>query len=176
MPLKRILLVCALFSILSNSIYAQSNDDPEFTKGFVLLLKLNNGLSTGFKSNTPDLYVGGLALNPQMTVVENVLRLGANAGLAFNNKKMSGLFGPMAALKLKTFDTKYMGSYANLHLIAEANWGTDKQKMAGGGLGVEIFKKLHIGITAQRDYSLNNWWFQTFVGIKLNKSKKSDDE
>jgi len=91
-------------------------------------------------------------------------------------QNISGLFGPMAALKLKTFDTKHMGSYANLHLIAEANWGTNKQKMAGGGFGVEIFKKLHLGITAQRDYGLNNWWFQTFIGLKLNKAKKGDEE
>ncbi len=166
----------AIFICLTLAASAQNNDDPEFTKGFVLLAKLNNGLSTGFKSNTPDMYLGGLSLNPQITVVENILRLGANAGFVYNNKKISGLFGPMAALKLKTFGTKYMGSYANLHLIAEANWGINKQKMAGGGFGVEVFKKLHLGITAQRDYSLNNWWFQTFTGIKLNKKKKSDDE
>lgn len=176
MPLKKTLIICALFTLGFLNLNAQNNDDPEFTKGFILLAKLNNGLSTGFKSYTPDMYVGGFSLNPQITVVENVLRLGANAGFIYNNKKMSGLFGPMAALKLKTFGTKYMGSYANLHLIAEANWGTNKQKLAGGGFGVEIFKKLHLGITTQRDYSLNNWWFQTFIGLKLNKTKKSDDE
>lgn len=168
-------LLCFYLLLLGSSVCAQKNDDPEFTKGWLFVTKLNNGLSTGFKSNTPDMYLGGLSLNPQVTVIENRLRLGANAGLVYNDKKMSGLFGPMAALKVKTFNTKYMGSYANLHLIAEANWGTGKQKMAGGGFGVEVFKKLHLGFTAQRDYSLNNWWLQTFIGIKLNKSKKTEE-
>lgn len=173
---KKALLFFIFILVCHQSIHAQNNDDPEFTKGFLLLAKMNNGLTTGFKSHTPDMYVGGLGLNPQITVVENLLRVGANAGFIYNNKKMSGMFGPMVALKIKTFGTQYMGSYANLHLIGEANWGTNKQKMAGGGFGAEIFKKLHLGITAQRDYSLNSWWFQTFIALKLNKTSQSDDE
>ena len=173
MPVVKLLPLYLLLLLLNLSVYAQKSDDPEFTKGFELLAKLNNGLSTGFKSYTPDMYVGGLALNPQITLVDNLLRAGVNAGFVYNNKKISGLFGPMVALKLKTFGTQYMGSYANMHLIAEANWGTNKQKMAGGGLGFEVFKKLHLGMTAQRDYSLNNWWFQTFIALKLNKKKRS---
>lgn len=174
--LKTLLLFCTFFILFSSPGIAQNNDDPEFTRGFELVAKLNNGFNSGLKANTPDMYVGGLALNPQFTVVENLLRLGANAGFLYNDKKLSGLFGPMAALKLKTLGTKYMGSYANLHLIAEANWGTNKQQVAGGGLGLEIFKKLHLGITAQRDYNLNSWWFQTFIGVKLNKTRSDDDE
>ncbi|MFV0607487.1 MAG: hypothetical protein ACK5NK_16790 [Niabella sp.] len=176
MPLKNIVLCCLFMSVLHGSVNAQTNEDTEFTKGFEFLLKLNNGLSTGFKAATPDLYVGGLGINPQFTVVANILRVGANAGFVYNDKKLSGLFGPMAALKLKTLGTQYMGSYANIHLLAEANWGTNKQKMAGGGLGVEVFKKLHIAVTAQRDYSLNNWWFQTHIALKLNKAKRNSDD
>ncbi len=176
MRLKNTLFFCIFFVFLYFNAIAQKNDDPEFTKGWILLLKLNNGLTSGFTANTPDLYVGGLSLNPQFTVVQNILRLGANTGMFYNDKKLSGLFGPMAAVKIKTLGTKYMGSYANIHLIAEANWGTNKQKMAGGGLGIEVFKKLHWGITAQRDYNLNAWWFQTQIGLRLNKLRKEDEE
>ncbi len=172
--MKNLILLIA-FLFYAGLISAQSNQDPEFTKGFILLGKLNNGFTSGFKSYTPDLYLGGLGLNPQITVAENVLRIGVNAGMTYNNKKLSGLFGPMLALKIKTLDTKYMGSYANIHLLAEANWGTSKQQMAGGGLAVELFKKIHLGITAQRDYYFNTWWFQSFIGVSLSKSKDSDD-
>lgn len=175
-PSAKQIFLCFIIVFLSGKTIAQSTSDPEFTKGTILVASLNNGLSTGFKSSTPDLYIGSIAFNPQITIVENILRVGANAGVVYNDKRLSGMFGPMAALKIKTLGTSHMGSYANLHLIAEANWGTNKQKMVGGGLGAEIFKKLHLGITAQRDYNLNQWWLQSFIGIKLNKSKTNDDE
>lgn len=150
--------------------------DTEFTKGWLLTAKLTNGAITNFKSSLPDLYTGGIGLHTQFTVVPHLLRIGANAGAVYNNKKISGLFGPMAALKLKTFATKNFGSLANMHLIAEANWGTNKQQMAGGGLGFEILELAHIGITAQRDYKWNNWWVQSFIAIRLNKFKQQQDE
>ncbi|MGC4231445.1 MAG: hypothetical protein QM594_00405 [Niabella sp.] len=150
--------------------------DTEFTKGWLLTGRLTNGAITNFKSTAPDLYTGGMGLNTQFTVVPGLLRLGANAGAVYNNKKISGMFGPMAALKLKTFATKNFGSLANMHLIAEANWGTNKQQMAGGGLGFEILELAHIGITAQRDYKWNHWWLQSFIAIRLNKFKQQQDE
>ncbi|MCH5716838.1 hypothetical protein [Niabella hibiscisoli] len=61
--------------------------DTEFTKGWLLNLKLTNGAVSNFKSAAPDLYIGGLSLNPQLTVVPGVLRLGANLGGAYANKK-----------------------------------------------------------------------------------------
>jgi len=150
--------------------------DTEFTKDWLLTARLTNGAITNFKSTAPDLYTGGVGLNTQFTIVPGLLRLGANAGAVYNDKKISGLFGPVAALKLKTFATKNFGSLANMHLIAEANWGTNKQQMAGGGLGFEILQLVHIGITAQRDYKWNNWWLQSSIAIRLNKFKQEEDK
>lgn len=150
--------------------------DTEFTKGWLLNLKLTNGAVTNFSSTAPDAYAGGLSLNPQVTVVPGLLRAGANLGAAYASKKMSGLFGPMVALKLTEFGTKNFGTLANMHLVAEANWGTNRQQMIGGGLGFEILSLAHIGITAQRDYKLNNWWLQSFIAIRLNKQKQDTDK
>ncbi|WP_300602885.1 hypothetical protein [Niabella sp.] len=153
---------------------AQKKQVTEFTKGGILLVKLNNGLTTGFGALTPDLYTGGFALSPQVTVIANTLRLGANAGLVYHNKQFSGLFGPTAALKLADLRTsKPMAlAFGNLQLLAEANWGTHKQRMAGGGIGLELLQKIQLGLTAQRDYHLNQWWFQSFIAYQFNKTKK----
>ncbi len=174
MSLKTFVLT-ALLAVITFFANAQQQV-TEFTKGALLLIKLDNGLTTGFRSYTPDLYTGGLTVNPQVTLIPNLLRLGANAGLAYNNKETSGLFGPMAAIKLAAVETKNYGSLANIHLIAAANWGTHQQAMAGGGIGVELLQKVQLGITAQRDYHLNNWWFQSFIGYQFNKRKKIINE
>ncbi len=169
------LLKCLAATIIvcfTTTAFAQKKTDTEFRKGYILLLKINNAVVTNFHS-APDLYAGGLALNPQFVVAEHVLRLGANAGFVYTNKKLSGIFGPMLALKIKNFDLKNLAGLANLQLIAEANWGTDKQQMAGGGLALEVLQKAQLSFTVQRDYNLNSWWLQTHIGIKLNKKKKT---
>ncbi|HTG57083.1 MAG TPA: hypothetical protein VL943_12480 [Niabella sp.] len=166
------LLMLVLVAALANA----QQQDTEFTQGWLLNLKLTNGAVTDFKSTAPDAYTGGLSLNPQVTVVPGSLRLGANLGAAYTSKKVSGLFGPMVALKLTELGTKNFGTLANMHLIAEANWGTNRQQMVGGGLGFEILSLAHIGITAQRDYKLNNWWLQSFIAIRFNKQKQDTDK
>lgn len=168
------LLLAGSFLISISFLQAQNNQDPEFTRGFLLTGRLNNGLTTGFKAHTPDLYMGGLGLCPQVTVVQHRLRVGANTGIVYNNKRLSAMVGPMLSFKLKTLGTKYMGSYANIQLLAEANWGTHQQHLAGGGIAVEVFKKIHLGITAQREYHLNGWWFQSFIGVNLAKTKEAE--
>ena len=168
--------IVLMFVLLTATHANAQTNDTEFTKGWQLNLKLTNGAVTNFKGNTADWYAGGLFLNPQVTAIPGVLRLGANAGAVYTGKKFSGLFGPMVALKLKTFATPNFGSLANLHLIAEASWGTHQQQIAGGGLGFEILQLAHIGLTAQRDYKLNNWWLQSFIAIRLNKMKHTEDE
>lgn len=170
---KAVTLTC--FTCITLFATAQKKDDTEFQKGLALFFKLNNGIVTNFHL-APDLYTGGMAINPQYTVVEHLLRLGANAGFAYTNKKISGLFGPMLALKFKNLDIKTFGGFANFQLIAEANWGTNKQQMAGGGIGIEILQKALLSFTAQRDYNLNSCWLQTHFAIKLNKKKFPKDE
>jgi len=154
--------------------YSQQNaDDTEFRKGWATYLKLDNGLITNFHT-APDLYVGGLQVNPQLTVIEHKLRLGATAGLIYANKKIAGLFGPSIAFKLKSFNLKNLAGLANLQLIGEHNWGTEKQRLAGGGIGLELLQKALLIFTVHRDYNLNTWWLQTHMGIRLKKNKSRE--
>lgn len=172
--MQKITFGCILSMLLLCSTTARSQagdpNDTEFRKGSVFLLKINNGVVSSF-NKLPDLYEGGLQLNPQVTVAVNSLRLGANAGFVYTAKKFSGLFGPMAALKLKSINLKNLAGLANLQLIAEHNWGTNKQRLFGGGLGLEIFQKAVLSFSVQRDYNLNAWWVQWHTAINLNKNK-----
>lgn len=170
----RLILSFLLFFGLTG--YSQQNaDDTEFRKGWVICLKLDNGVISNFHSS-PDLYVGGLQINPQVTVVEHKLRIGATAGLVYANKKIAGLFGPSVAFKLKSLNLTNLGGLANLQLIAEHNWGTEKQRLAGGGIGLELLQKAMLILTVHRDYNLNTWWLQTHVGIHLKKNKRKEPE
>src|SRR5215831_8067330 len=94
-------ILLLFFCLLFYSITATAQD-PEFPKKeFIMHLPMHNGMVTDFHSS-PDLYVGGLQLVPQWTVVENLLRVGAVAGGFYTNKKLQGLFGPTVSIKLKT--------------------------------------------------------------------------
>lgn len=159
-------LCCLLFAI------GNAQKDTEFPKGAVMYLESHHGLATNFKHYSPDLFVGYLSLTPQVTVVPQHLRLGATAGLLFNNKRFDGLFGANAVLKLKTLDVKPMGSLLNLQLKVEHLWGTNKQKLIGGGLNAEIGEIVLIGLSLHRDYGLNYWWFQGGLGFNLLHKKK----
>ncbi|RYG53105.1 MAG: hypothetical protein EOO01_05225, partial [Chitinophagaceae bacterium] len=132
--MKKLILLISFLSIVSG-LLAQApvvKTDTEFPKEWELQFKLTNGLVTNFHSTAPDMYTGGLGLSAQYGVVPHKLRLGATAMAVYNNKKLGGLFGPSVALKLKSLDTKLFG-IGNIHLLAEHLWGTDKQRLLGGG-------------------------------------------
>jgi hypothetical protein len=169
---RMLLPVLLLFCLTAES---QNPDDTEFRKGWATYLKLDNGVISNFHS-APDLYVGGLQLNPQITVVEHKLRIGATAGCVYANKKIAGLFGQSVAFKLKSFNLKNLAGLANLQLVAEHNWGTEKQQLVGAGIGLELLQKAILLFTAHRDYKLNSWWIQAHVGIRLKKNKNKVPE
>ncbi len=156
--------------LLFLSVYCQS--DPEFPKGWVVYANAHQGMATNFKYS-PDLYVGGIQVVPQVTVVPAHLRFGASAGLVYSGKKFSGLFGPKLSWKISTLNVKQLGSILNLQLEAEHLWGTDKQKLAGGGIKAEIGQLLLTGLTIHREYQFNYWWFQWSVGFNLARKKKN---
>lgn len=176
MKLKSVALV-ALIAFAIPAL-AQKMNDSQFEPGWLLLLKLNNGMVTNFKATPPDMYAGGISLNPQVTIVKSKMRAGANAGFVYTGKKSSGMFGPMLSYKIKNLNIlNNTATFGNLHLIAEANWGTNKQQLAGGGLAIETAgKRIHISFTAQRDYNLNYWWFQSHIGIRLARNKVAENE
>ena len=157
------------FTILfSSGLFAQ---DTEFPKGFVMYAKLHDGMITAF-NNTPDLFVGGIQLVPEVTVVEHLMRLGVIADGFYADKKIQGAIGPTLSIKLKTFKAGYFGSAGNVHLLVNHLWGTSNERLIGGGIVADVLNKFTIGITTHRDYQQNNWWFQNELGFRISKTKK----
>ena len=157
--------------LLVVAIKASAQNDTEFPKGFIMYLKLNNGMVTKFDAS-PDLYTGGLHLLPEFTVVEHLLRIGGNIGVFYTDKKVQVMAGPLVSLKLKTFNVKPFGSAGNINLTLENLWGSGDQRLFGGGFNVDLLNKIVIGLTAHRDYNLNTWWFQNSVAFRISKKKK----
>lgn len=153
---------------------AFAQDDPEFPKGFIMHAKLHNGAISNFHRGA-DLYVGGMQVVPQWGIVPQKLRAGLIAGAFYVNKQLDGQFGPTLSYKLKTFSADPFGSAANLHFSADHLWGTNKQKLVGGGIHLDLLNKLLLGITVHKDYEYHTWWLQTAIGFRISKIKKSKE-
>ena len=166
--------LAVLFILPSAFSFAQT--DTEFPKGFILFAKLHNGMITDFTSR-PDLYVGGLQLAPQYTVVPHLLRGGIIAGGFYANKKIQGEFGPSLSFKLKTIKANLqgapVGSLGNINLRIDHLWGTGGQRLLGGGIIFDAGNLVNFGLTAHRNYGLNNWWIQSEVAIRISKKHKN---
>jgi len=161
-----ILLLCML------SFTATAQSDPEFPKEFIMHVKLHNGMVTDFGS-APDLYIGGIQLIPQYTLIEHTLRGGVIGDVYYTGKKIQAAFGPTISFKLKTFHAAPFGSAGNLHLSLDHLWGTDKERLLGGALNADLGNKLVLGLSVHRDYNLNTWWLQNTLGIRISKVKKT---
>jgi hypothetical protein len=153
--------------------FSAKAQDPEFPKGeFIMHLKLHNGMVTNFNGTAPDVYVGGLQIVPQYSLVQNKVRGGLVAGAFFGNKKINGLFGPTLSWKIKTFNAGIFGSGGNIHLSAEHLWSTQKQRLFGGGINVDIANRLILSFMLHRDYNLNSWWLQNGIAYRISKVKQ----
>ncbi len=149
--------------------------DTEFPKGFIMHAKLHNGMVTNFKAGA-DLYVGGIQLVPQFTVVENKMRAGIVAGAFYVGKVLEGQFGVNTSVKIKTLNALVFGGAANINLSAEHLWGTGKQKLIGAGINADVLNKIVLGFTAHRDYEFKTWWLQMSLGIRISKKKKTKEK
>lgn len=161
-----------LFIQLLAAIPVLAQNDPEFPKGTVLYLSLQQGKTTTFNSS-PELWVGGFGISPQFTVIPQRLRLGATGEFSYTNKQGSGLFGPRVALKVKTLKTEPLGSILNFQLQAEHLWGTRNQRLVGGSFTVEIFQLFSVHLSSHRDYKHDQWWFRGGIGVNVIHKKKS---
>jgi hypothetical protein len=148
--------------------------DTEFKKGFIMHAKLHNGMITNF-SSAPDFYVGGLQIVPQYTIVPNKVRVGLIGGAFYAGKKIELQGGPNVNLKLKTINASVFGGAANVNVALNHLWGSNRQKLLGGGFYLDLLNKLELGLTAHRDYNFNTWWWQTSLGIRISKTKKASE-
>ena len=160
--------IVSSFFIIS-SIYTSAQ--TEFPNEFIMHLRLHSGMIT-YKKPAADIFVGGLQLVPQVTLVEHRLRGGLVAGGFYANSDLHGLLGPTISLKLTEFKGGYFGSIGNVHLNLDHLWGTDEQRLAGAGINLDLLNKLVVSLMAHRDYRLNNWWIQSGIAFRLSKVKQ----
>jgi len=163
-----------LLIIFSRQLSAQTVQDTEFPKEFIMHLKLHNGMVTNF-NNRPDLYTGGLQLVPQYTVVKNLMRAGIIMDGYYTGKKISAAVGPTVTFKLKTLNTAPFGSAGNINISFDHLWGTNKEQLVGGSINADIGNKLLLGLSIHRDYNLNTWWLQNTLGLRISKLKKKTE-
>lgn len=146
----------------------------EFPKEFILHLKLGSGLVA--IPSGPELFVGTLDLRLQWTIVPHLLRGGLVAGGFYSARRLSGLGGFTASLKLSEFRSGYFGSIGNLHLTADHLWGTKDQRLAGLGLHLDLANRVVIGVAGHRDYAFANWWWTSSLALRLSKTKNSFEQ
>ena len=163
-----------LFSCILFVQHCKAQYDTEFPKGFIMHAKLHNGMITDFKTGA-DLYVGGVQLVPQLTVLEHKLRAGIVVGTFYAGKVLEGQFGINTTVKIKTINALVFGGAANINLSAEHLWGTGKQKLIGGGINADVLNKVVLAFTAHRDYEFKTWWLQMSLGIRVSKKKKTKE-
>lgn len=158
--------------LMISAFAAQAQNDPEYPKEFIMHLRLHNGMITNFHQS-PDAYTGGLQIVPQYTVVPHLLRAGLIGDVFYAGKKLQLGVGPTISIKLKTLKAKPFGSVGNISLNLEHIWATEKEKLAGGGLTLDLANKIIIGLSAHRDYAFNTWWFQNTLAFRISKVKKT---
>ena len=153
------------------SVSMVSSAQTEFPQEFIAHIRLHSGMIT-YNNNAPELFVGGLQVIPQFTLVPNKLRGGAVAGAFYAYNNIHGLFGPTISYKISEFKGGHFGSLGNLHINLDHLWGTDKQRLAGGGINLDLLNKLIVSLSAHRDYQLNNWWLQSGIAFRISKAKQ----
>lgn len=169
---NNILFLLLLLTVCNTGLRAQT--DPEFRKGYIFHLQLQQGLQTNFHKGS-DLYVASILAMPEFTVIPSKLRMGAAAGLYYSGKKILAAAGPLLTYKLKTFEARQLASFANLNLRAEHLWLSEKNNIAGLGLQLDLLNKLQISFMTHRAYLINQWWFETGIGLRLSKIKKDKE-
>lgn len=158
-----VLPVLCFFSLISSA------QQTEFPKEFIAHVRLHSGMVA---TNGPDLFVGGIQIVPEYTLIEHKLRGGIVAGAFYSYSKINGLFGPTLSLKLTEFQGGHFGTLGNLHLNFDHLWGTDKQHLAGAGINLDLLNKLVVSLMAHRDYKWNQWWIQTGIAFRITKVKQ----
>lgn len=170
--------VIFLLTLCCSLQHSYAQQDPEFPKGFIMYAKLHSGMVTDFTSH-PDLFAGGVQLTPQYTVVPHLLRAGLIAGSFYGAKKIQGEFGPVVSIKIKTLKANLrgaeVGSIGNINLQLNHLWGTGKQRLLGGSIILDAGNLITVGVSANRDYKLKTWWFQSEFGIRISKKHKNTD-
>ncbi len=158
-----------ILAVLCFSFLSATAQQTEFPREFVTHIKLHSGMVT---TGGADLFLGGLQLIPEYTLIEHKLRGGIIAGAFYSYSEINGLFGPTLSLKLTDFQGGHFGTLGNLHLNFDHLWGTDKQRLVGAGFNLDLLNKLVVSLTGHRDYKWDQWWIQSGIAFRISKVKQ----
>ena len=172
---KSSIVITILLLLSAATLQAQQESTPEFPKGFVGYLNLQQGLVSDFKT-TGDHYQIGFTFNPQYTLVPSRLRLGAQLGAIYTQGRWGVQGGPTVALRLFDMRAGVFGTILNVQLMAGHYWGSFNQKLAGGGIQAEIFQLFNLSFSGYRDYGNDQWWLQSSLGFNLLRPRKKSSD
>ncbi len=154
---------------------AAQTPSPEFPKGYVGYLNLQQGLVSDFKSSA-DAYQVGFTFSPQYTILPALLRVGLTGAAIYTQHRWHAQAGPNVALRLFDIKAGAFGTLVNVQLTAAHLWGSQRQKLAGGGLQAEIFQLFALSFTGYRDYGNGQWWLQSAIGFNILKPRKKPSD
>ena len=172
---KSSIAITILLFLSTTTLWAQQESTPEFPKGFVGYLNLQQGLVSGFKT-TGDNYQIGFTFNPQYTIVPSRLRLGVQLGAIYTQGRWGVLAGPTVALRLFDMRAGVFGTVLNVQLMVGHYWGSFNQKLAGGGIQAELFQLFNLAFSGYRDYGNDQWWLQSSIGFNILRPKKKSSD
>lgn len=117
---KYALAIILLFLLNPLRLWAQQESTPEFTKGFVGYLNLQQGVVTDFKTS-PDYYQVGFAFHPRYTVLPSRLRAGSLLAGIYTRGRWTAQTG---ATPVRQYVDGGVQEYAGIQLAIEQ--GTDE--------------------------------------------------
>ena len=133
-------------------------------------------LGQGFNkpSEQAPLYLVGLQVVPQVTVIPNRLRVGVVLGGFYPGSRVGALAGPRLTLKLLQGKPVLTASSFNLHILGEYLWATapapaNGRQLLGGGIGIGSSDLVTVAFKLHRDLNQPATWFQVSIGYNLVK-------
>jgi hypothetical protein len=159
--------------LLGAALPARAQSGLEFKKGWVFPFELGQGFIKA--ANTSELYLVSLQLAPQYTIVPGRLRLGVVAGAVYAGR-LDALAGPRVSVKLLEGSQLLSASLYNAQLFGDVQFGTNGQRLVGGGVALEGGQLVRLSLQLQRDLDGGTTWFRTGLAVNLWRNKNRTPE
>ena len=119
-----------------------------------------------------ELYLLSLQFSPQWQKGrDGSFRAGFNLGALYYPSSVYAFVGPRVSYKIAHLPSlfKKTATTADLRIIAEMNFGSDRQKVIGAGLSLEILERCALALQANQDLEYKAFWLRAGIAIHLNK-------
>lgn len=173
---KFLLFAFTFIFVITNSVFSQ-NKTKEETLGFAIPFEIGQGFNAA-KSYSPQLlYLASLYIKPSYTFSGNKFGIGATGMLAYTENKVSAFGGPQAFLKIYPLGSPGALPLFKIYLTGDAMWGSEGQRLFGGGLEFRA-NPIFVSLNARQENKSKSFWFDASAGLNLNIffKKKVDDD